>query len=97
LPISEATGGLFYSRKRAVGVADYRITFRTPTCPYGPYSFGPGQGKNPCDTFHFWSHHPGGAQFLMADGSVHFLPYSAAPIMPALATRASGESIDLPF
>jgi prepilin-type N-terminal cleavage/methylation domain-containing protein/prepilin-type processing-associated H-X9-DG protein len=80
-----------------LGVADYRITFRTPTCPYGPYSFGPGQDKNPCDTFHFWSHHPGGAQFLMADGSVHFLSYSAASIMPALATRAGGESVDLPF
>lgn len=80
-----------------LGVADYRTTFRTPTCPYGPYSFGPGQDKNPCDTFHFWSHHPGGAQFLLADGSVHFLSYSAAPIMPALATRAGSESINLSF
>jgi hypothetical protein len=69
----------------------------TPTCPYGPYSFGPSQNKNPCDTLHFWSHHPGGAQFFLVDGSVHFLPYSAAPIMPALASRAGGESVDLPF
>lgn len=80
-----------------LGVGDYRTTFRTPTCPYGPYSFGPGRGNNPCDTFHFWSRHPGGAQFLLVDGSVHFLPYSAAPIMPALATRAGGEVVSLEY
>jgi prepilin-type N-terminal cleavage/methylation domain-containing protein/prepilin-type processing-associated H-X9-DG protein len=67
-----------------------------PACPEGPYSFGPGQLQNPCDTFHFWSLHRGGANFLFADGSVHFLPYSAAPILPALATRAGGEAIEIP-
>jgi prepilin-type processing-associated H-X9-DG protein len=41
---------------------------------------------------HFWSLHPGGAHFLFADGSVHFLSYSAAPILPALASRAGGET-----
>jgi len=31
-----------------------------------------------------------------ADGSVHFLAYSAAPIMPALASRAGGEAVQVP-
>ena len=35
----------------------------------------------------------GGTNFLFADGSVHFLAYSAASVVPALATRAGGEVI----
>lgn len=67
-------------------------------CPVGPYLFGPGRVQNQCDAFHFWSLHiGGGANFLFADGGVHFVPYAAAPIMPALATRAGGEAVDLPF
>lgn len=62
----------------------------------GPFRFGPGRVENPCDQFHFWSLHPGGANFVCADGSVHFLPYSAEPVMVALATRAGGEAVDLP-
>lgn len=79
-----------------LGVRDYRVTYRTPTCRPGPYEFGPGSVSNPCDIFHFWSRHCGGAQFLIVDGSVHFLPYSAAPLLPALSTRAGRESVDLP-
>jgi prepilin-type N-terminal cleavage/methylation domain-containing protein/prepilin-type processing-associated H-X9-DG protein len=60
----------------------------------GPFYFGPGRISNPCDFNHFWSLHPGGAHFLFADGSVHFLPYSAASVMVPLATRAGGEVID---
>ncbi len=42
----------------------------------------------------FGSGHPGGAQFLYVDGSVHFLPSRLpAPVYRALATRAGGESI----
>jgi prepilin-type processing-associated H-X9-DG protein len=65
-------------------------------CPPGPYNYGPGHFTNPCDAFHFWSPHSGGAQFLFADGSGHFLSYSAAPVMPALATRAGGEVAAVP-
>jgi prepilin-type processing-associated H-X9-DG protein/prepilin-type N-terminal cleavage/methylation domain-containing protein len=61
------------------------------SCPPGVYSFGPGSVSNQCDMFHFWSLHSGGANFLFADGSVHFLPYSVAPLMPALASRNGGE------
>jgi prepilin-type processing-associated H-X9-DG protein/prepilin-type N-terminal cleavage/methylation domain-containing protein len=73
-------------------------------CPGGPYHFqAPGQIRddtgaiNPeCDQFHFWSRHPGGANFLFADGSVHFLAYGADTVIPALGTRAGGEVTDLP-
>ena len=62
-------------------------------CPEGPYRFTPGVIKNQCDSFHFWSPHPGGANFAFADGSVRFLRYSADTILPAMATRAGGEVV----
>jgi prepilin-type N-terminal cleavage/methylation domain-containing protein/prepilin-type processing-associated H-X9-DG protein len=65
-------------------------------CPAGPYQFGPGRLGEQCDLFHFWSLHPGGAHFLFADGSARFLSYSAAPLMPALATRSGQEVVTLP-
>jgi prepilin-type processing-associated H-X9-DG protein len=65
-------------------------------CPEGPYDFKPGDFNNQCDAFHFWSPHSGGANFLIADGSVRFIRYSANPIMPALASRAGGEAESVP-
>lgn len=65
-------------------------------CPRGPYRFEPGKVDDPCAAYHFWSFHPGGAHFAMCDGSVRFLPYSADAVLPALATRAGGESQSLP-
>jgi prepilin-type processing-associated H-X9-DG protein len=41
----------------------------------------------------FRSDHPGGVQFVMLDGSVHFLPTNSDPdVRRALVTRAGGES-----
>ncbi len=81
-----------------MSVREFNLGLDGPGCPLGPYTFGPGRVQNQCDAFHFWSLHiGGGANFLFADASVHFLLYSAAPIMPALATRSSGESVEVPF
>lgn len=62
-------------------------------CRPEPISFRPGQIGNACDLNHYWSPHSTGANFAFADGSVRFLRYDADPIMPALATRAGGESV----
>lgn len=60
------------------------------------FRFGPGRLENPCDRFHFWSLHLGGANFAMADASVRFFSYSAMPLMHALASRNGGEPVELP-
>lgn len=73
-----------------------RTRGRYSYCQNGPYLFQPGDLRNNCDSFHFWSTHPGGANFAFADGSVRFLSYSADPIMPALATRSGGETVEIP-
>ncbi len=42
----------------------------------------------------YWSRHPGGVNFLYADGSVHFLKSTISPtVYQALGTRAGGEVI----
>lgn len=64
----------------------------------GPFRFGPGRVENPCDCHHFWSVHPGGANFLFADGAVHFIAYGTSDdVMIALGTRSGGEVVDLPY
>ncbi|MBX9581776.1 MAG: DUF1559 domain-containing protein [Gemmataceae bacterium] len=55
--------------------------------------YGPGRFDNPCDALHFWSAHPGGANWAMADGSARFVPYSARPVMRALASGSGGEIV----
>jgi prepilin-type N-terminal cleavage/methylation domain-containing protein/prepilin-type processing-associated H-X9-DG protein len=62
-------------------------------CPF-PAFYSPGRVDKVCDFNHFWSNHTGGANFVFGDGSVRFLPYSARPVMPQLATRMGGETVD---
>ncbi len=75
--------------------------------------FRPGSVVDPTDKhrYHFWSLHPGGANWALADGSVRFMMYNVtqspatvstlsttAPLNPleAMATRAGGESVTIP-
>jgi prepilin-type N-terminal cleavage/methylation domain-containing protein/prepilin-type processing-associated H-X9-DG protein len=83
-----------------LGVNDPNVTYGE--CPRGEgglpyYYFSPGSLNNLCDQFHFWSLHAGGANFLFADASVHFLSYSVGDgLMQAMATRDGGEVVQLP-
>ena len=71
-----------------LGVQETEVSLpRGAKCPSGPYEFTKGSLLNRCSAYHFWSLHPGGAHFLAADGAVHFLPYTAAHLLPALASR----------
>ncbi len=63
-----------------------------PACAK-PSVYGPSTVGDPCGSQHFWSVHSGGAYWLFADGSVRLLKYAAAPILPALSTRAGGEVV----
>jgi prepilin-type N-terminal cleavage/methylation domain-containing protein/prepilin-type processing-associated H-X9-DG protein len=65
-----------------------------PGCPM-PATYSPGKVEIPCDAQHYWSLHSGGANWLFADGSVRFLRYEAAEILPSLATRNGGETVPL--
>jgi prepilin-type N-terminal cleavage/methylation domain-containing protein/prepilin-type processing-associated H-X9-DG protein len=60
-------------------------------CSREPFNFRPATPGDICDVFHFWSLHPGGGHFLLADGSVRFLTYEANTVLPGLASRAGGE------
>ncbi len=72
------------------------LSYLQGICPPGPYHFAAGRIKDECDRFHFWSLHNGGANFVFVDCSVRFLTYSADPMLPALATRAGGETAAAP-
>ncbi len=68
-----------------------------PPCGVPTMSFGPAGGfDDRCAPFHYWSPHGGGANFAFADGSVRFLSYAAASVVPALSTRAGGEVVEVP-
>jgi len=56
----------------------------------------PGNVQNMADASHWWSPHPNGGIFLMADGSTKYLKYEADSILPALQTRAGNEAVTVP-
>jgi prepilin-type N-terminal cleavage/methylation domain-containing protein/prepilin-type processing-associated H-X9-DG protein len=82
------------------GVANLTALFRTDAngnrCPRPPYVFGigPMDVDNLCSANHIYAQHTGGANFAFGDGGVRFLTHHAGSILPALATRAGGESFD---
>jgi prepilin-type processing-associated H-X9-DG protein len=63
-------------------------------CPASKVNFQPDRTDDWCAQVHYWSLHPGGANFLLADGTVKFLTYGVDPLLPALTTRAGGEGIE---
>lgn len=69
---------------------------QTPSGSTVKYFFAPGSIQNNCDRYHFWSVHVGGGHFLFADGAVRFMTYAARDVLPALASRAGGEVVELP-
>ncbi len=78
-----------------LGVAEIKAETATylQSCPTGPYGFSPGKNTM-CDTLHFWSFHPGGAHFGIADGAVKFLSYEISMVtLQQLSTKAKGEVI----
>ncbi|HEX4610592.1 MAG TPA: DUF1559 domain-containing protein [Urbifossiella sp.] len=87
-------------------VAESPLDLSNPSCggfaiPTGSgvkltFAFAPGRINDNCDRYHFWSLHSGGANFLFADGSARFLPYSVSPILKHLATRGAGDAADIP-
>jgi prepilin-type processing-associated H-X9-DG protein len=71
------------------------------SCPISKIGFQPGQISDDCDQVHFWSWHPGGANWAFADGSARFISYSVdsppqmtpATTFMQLVTRNGGEVI----
>jgi prepilin-type N-terminal cleavage/methylation domain-containing protein/prepilin-type processing-associated H-X9-DG protein len=65
-----------------------------PCTPIGRYM--PGIPTKNCHSNHFYSMHTGGANWLLGDGSVRFIPYSSAALVTdALATKSGGEAQNL--
>lgn len=64
------------------------------SCQFPAFYKQPKSFKDLCNFNQFWSYHHGGASFAFGDGSVKFIPYSARPIMNALATRNGGDIVD---
>jgi prepilin-type N-terminal cleavage/methylation domain-containing protein/prepilin-type processing-associated H-X9-DG protein len=80
-----------------LGVRERRTSgFTNKSCAPGPYNFRTDKLDEKCAVYHFWSLHNGGGNFLLCDGSVRFLSYSADNVLPALATRAGGEATQVP-
>jgi len=61
------------------------------TCVLDGFAFGPGVLDNPCDRYHLWSLHGGGANCLFGDGSCRFFPYSAHRTVLRMGSRDGGE------
>lgn len=95
-------GVYFGATDIVLGVHEW-ASLPTTTNPVTDY-FRPGEFEDPDNLhrYHFWSHHPGGGQWSMVDGSTRFLSYAAdgpdngttggrPTVLERLATRDKGE------
>jgi prepilin-type N-terminal cleavage/methylation domain-containing protein len=75
-----------------IGVLE-TVSTRYERCDYQNGRFrAPQRIPTECDTNHFWSRHPQGANFLLCDSSTHFVSYSIdTQVLKSLSTRAGGE------
>jgi len=84
------TGDVVLGARETVYVTDTSDLGKS--CATTFINFQAGNINEPCDQIHYWSQHPGGSNFVFADGSVRFMTYSADSVLPAMATRNGGES-----
>jgi prepilin-type N-terminal cleavage/methylation domain-containing protein/prepilin-type processing-associated H-X9-DG protein len=63
------------------------------SCPISKVGFQPGNIDDNCDQPHFWSWHPGGANWTFGDGSARFVAYSMDNVLPQMCTRNGGEVV----
>jgi prepilin-type processing-associated H-X9-DG protein len=80
-----------FGQVMAIGTPD-QVSFGAFDCKIGYEPLRPGTPGG-CHLAHYFSMHPGGANFAMTDGSVHFFRYSLSPLMTSLVTRAAGEVV----
>ncbi|MBX9578767.1 MAG: DUF1559 domain-containing protein [Gemmataceae bacterium] len=66
-----------------------------PPCPR-PSHYRADTVDGRCAHSHYWSVHPGGGNWALADGSVRFIPYSAAATVVLMASINGGEVVQLP-
>jgi prepilin-type processing-associated H-X9-DG protein len=59
-------------------------------------AIGPGRVDNPCDRFHLWSLHAGGANVLFCDGAVRYFGFGVDQVLFSLASRDGGEVVEVP-
>jgi prepilin-type N-terminal cleavage/methylation domain-containing protein/prepilin-type processing-associated H-X9-DG protein len=81
----------FATGDHLLGVRD-----RLPGMNQTPALYRPGRPTDPTDFNHYWSLHPGGAQWLMADGSVRFIAYSVgARVVTQVPNPAGGGNVNV--
>ena len=67
---------------------------QTEHVPHEFYRPGNLDDPNYYHRWHHWSAHANGGNWLLGDGSVHFITYAAGnTVLPALATRSGGEVV----